>query len=277
MKIDAETHIISPALARPGRMKGRRKSFFREKIYLHPEGKSALKQATVEKILESMAASGIDRSVIMGLPFEDGRSNDEVNRYVRMACRKHPSRFFGAGILDPFGNFRDEIRAFRNDCGFIGVKVIPAWQGFALDDKRFYRVAEEIVRNGMILLPHIDYMISEDDKGGPGRLFNLIRKFPELKVMAPHLGGLLCFHYLHEPAKRFFENVRFITSVSETMRLVRYASEVLDEDKLVFGTDYPFQPCHDQKTIVERFEKLGIAPALMKKIYSQNLLDFLNV
>jgi len=278
MIIDAEVHLISPAITKASsNFLDDREVFFKEKIYNHPDGQYALGLATVEKLIESMELCNIDKSLIMGLPFLNDNLNYEANKYIYSACRRYSDRFLGLGVLDPFNDVERHIQRFKNEFGFIGVKVIPSWQNFSLDSDDFYSVIEKIIKNNLILLPHINYLIQGSAQDGPQSLFNLIKKFPELKVLAPHLGGLICFHYLHKPVKKFFKNTRFITSVSETMKLIEYASEILDDDKLIFGTDYPFQPNHDQLNIVNKFEALNIKKTLKERIYSRNLIDFLNV
>lgn len=276
MKIDAEVHLISPSVAKSSYKVGS-SEVFNEKICEHPDGQYALGLATVEKLIESMELSGIDKSLIMGLPFLNKALNDDVNTYIYEACRRAPDRFLGLGVLNPLDDVKEQIRRFKNEYGFKGVKVIPSWQRFGLDSKNFYPAIEEIIRNNLILLPHINYIISGSVEDGPHCLFNLAKKFPQLKILAPHLGGLLCFHYLYAPARKFFKNIRFITSTPETMKLVEYASEILDDNQLVFGTDYPFQPNHDQLAVVNKFEGLKLKAGLKEKIYSQNLRDFLNV
>jgi len=277
MRIDAEVHLICPSIIKSNHKLDEKEVFFKKNIYKHPDGQHALGLATVEKLIESMESSGIDKSLIMGLPFLNDALNSEINKYIDTACKRYPDKFLGLGVLDPFNDIKAQIRKFKHEYGFIGVKVIPSWQRFRLDDEDLYPAIEEIIKNNLILLPHIGYIISGSIEDGPHTLFNLAKRFPELKVLAPHLGGLMCFHYLHEPIKKVFKNIRFITSTPSTMKLVEFASEILDENQLIFGTDYPFQPNHDQLSVVNRFEGLRIKPELKEKIYAQNLIDFLNV
>jgi len=277
MIIDAEAHIIPSAWTGSDFVPDAREKFIGEKIYAHPEGRLALARANAEKLLESMSDCGIDKALIMGLPWTAPEFNQENNRYIYENCKNYPDKFLGLGIIDPGADrpVAAELKKFKNEYGFKGVKVIPSWQNFTLDSDVFCVWVEEIIRHDLVLFPHISYIVSDYDADAPQRLFNLARRFPELKIIAPHLGGLLCFHYLFEPVKKSLRNVRFVTSVSETMKLVEYAAEILPDEMLVFGTDYPFQPSHDQATVLHKFTELEMANELRQKIYSANLMAFL--
>ncbi|MBF0103945.1 MAG: amidohydrolase family protein [Deltaproteobacteria bacterium] len=277
MIIDAEVHLISPEITKEMGMRPGREPFLRRAILTHPDGKKALKLATTGALIRSMDQNRIGSSLIMGLPFCDDALNQQNNRYIYESCRRYPDRLYGLGIVNLVNKkkSRDAVQRFKNDYGFLGVKVIPAWQGVSLSSKVFFSFAECLVKNKMLLLPHVSYVLGAPQGDGPADLFALIKRHPELKVLAPHLGGLLCFHYTYGPVKKYFNNVRFITSVPESMRLVGLASQVLEPHHLVFGTDFPFQPDHSQGAVIKKFEALKLDKGLNKKIYAGNFKSFI--
>ncbi|MBF0384745.1 MAG: amidohydrolase family protein [Candidatus Omnitrophica bacterium] len=279
MIIDAEVHIIPPEISNMKKSAFVREKAFKQAIYEHPEGEMALKLSTIEELLKSMELCKIDKCLLMGLPWRDHHLTLMNNSYVKNVIDANKGKFYGLGLVT-FSkklDIKSQLKELKEIYGFLGVKVIPSWQRFKLDGDEFAPVVEELIKQKMILFPHIDYVTASSSEQGPHNLFNLIKKYPELKILAPHLGGLLCLHFEFGPIKKYFSNTRFVTSVGETMQMVENASKVLDENMLIFGTDYPFQPNHDQKTILERFEKLNIDPKLKEKILSNNFREFINV
>ena len=56
--------------------------------------------------------------------------------------------------------------------------------------------------------------------------------------------------------------------------MVRQAVELGLEDKILFGTDHPFNHCHDQKTVVEGVEALGLSESTLAAIFRTNAERF---
>ena len=276
MIIDAEVHLIQPNRFNKASIKKYEERAMRYYIYDHPDGEMALKLAQCERLLESMNCSGIDKSVIMGLPWQTSFLCRENNKYISECCKKYPKKFYGFGLI----NLSDkkfslnELKRIKSDYGFYGVKVIASWQNSSLAFSDFYDFINEIIKLDLILLPHIDFMFTGSTTESPHHLYTLAKTFPELKILAPHLGGLLCLHQLHPPIKKILKNVRFITSVSTTIKFVEFAAQCVEPNQLVFGTDYPFQPNHDQNTILRQFNKLKISNELKKRIFSENINEF---
>lgn len=273
MIIDAEVHLLPPGLAA-----GTDEPALREKIYDHPDGARAVRLATVEALLDSMARCGIDRAVIMGLPWRSPARCRENNEYLARACRAHPGTFIGFTVVNPaVAGWDDEVRRCARDLGFRGVKVIASWQGWSLDDAVADRLAELLVAEGLALLPHIDYLYTGSAAESPAHLYRLAARHPGLKILAPHLGGLLCLHEAYAPVRENLRNVRYLTSVPLTMAMVAAAARCCGDEKLVFGTDYPFQPNHDQESVLADFNALGLTAPLRGRILAANLLDFLGM
>lgn len=249
----------------------------RDKIHAHPEGPLALARAGAEAVRESMHACGIDCAVIMGLPWQSPTLCRENNEYIAAACRAAAGTLTGFGVLNPGDRAAAdaELDRMAGEYGFGGVKVIASWQGWSLDDICADRLAAACIERGLALLPHIAYLHEDSRQESPAHLLRLARRFPELKILAPHLGGLLCVHELHEPLRDVLRNVRYITSVPRTMGMVAAAAACCGPEKLVFGTDYPFQPSHDQRTVLDAFRALPLDGALAERIAGRNLADFL--
>lgn len=279
MLIDAEAHLIQPQRRTLASLAGYDEPAMRGKVFNHPEGELALARADAAALRDSLAACGIDRAVIMGLPWQSSALCRENNEYIAAACSAAGNTFSGFGVLNPADGAAadEELDRCADEYGFHGVKVIAAWQGWSLDDACAERLAAACVERNLVLLPHIAYLHEGSTQESPAHLLRLARRHPRLKILAPHLGGLLCMHELHAPLREQLRNVRYITSVPTTMGMVAAAAQCCAEDKLAFGTDYPFQPSHDQRTVLDAFNALALPAALRARIAAANLLEFIGM
>lgn len=275
--IDCEVHVLPPEWRVAGWRPPASEDVLLRVLYDHPERDLALAGAGAEGLLAEMAAAGVDKAVIMGLPWRDADLNRQNDDYVRRLMTDHPGRFFGMGLLPAPGSadLVDAVSRMRDE-GFRGVKVIPAWQGWRLDDPVLFPAYEAMARHGMVLTPHTDHFyMSPEVSDAPHRLLAVARRFPELKILAPHLGGLIALYGLYPPLRSALDNILFVSSVPSTMRMTLYAADAMGADRIAFGTDFPFNPSHDQRTVRASFEKLGFSEADTRAIAGENAERFL--
>ena len=177
---------------------------------------------TVDELLDSMRIADVSKSVIVNLyttasirtaaieALEPGKSEsergmaireidarlaDEMAGFNRWACgvgQKHPELavFVAADpTLLPDEAGAAQVRELHEMHGARGVKLHGAAQGFNMSDRRMwatYRVCEEL---GLPIIAH-----SGPDRSGagyaePSAFIEMLRAFPELKVVVAHLGG----------------------------------------------------------------------------------------
>lgn len=275
--VDCEVHVLPPEWCRQGFRPPRGETVIARKLYDHPERDGALRGAQEDGLLAEMERAGIERAIIMGLPWLSAEMTWRNNDYVAELVRRHPHRFWGAGLLPSpdVENASDAVKRIA-DMGLRGVKVIPSWQGWHLDDRRVAPAIEIIEEQKMFLEPHTDYAFTPPNNGdSPSALFSILQRHPELRVVAPHLGGMLCLHALHAPFRQFFRNVLFVGSVPTTMRFIEFAVASVGPDSVAFGTDFPFNPTHDQLSVRLNFEQLALSEEDKRQIAGENALCFL--
>ena len=61
------------------------------------------------------------------------------------------------------------------------------------------------------------------------------------------------------------------------MHMVKFAITTVGAERLVFGTDYPFNPSHDQRTVRALFEALDLEDAQKTLICGHNISKFLKI
>lgn len=139
------------------------------------------------RLLRSMDAHGIDRSVVIPFPVvEDYR---EQHNLIAAAVRAFPDRFVGAACISPFVSqaaFRDEIKRCRQELGFVALKLQPQYQALNPLSPRSDFFFEAALENDMAVIVHTG-------SGVPFSLPSLYimpaRKFPGLSIILGHAGG----------------------------------------------------------------------------------------
>ena len=275
--IDCEVHVLPPEWCASGFRPPETEDVLLRVLYDHPERDRALAGASGEGLLREMEKAGIGQSVITGLPWRDAALNWRNNDELRRLTRENPGRFIPMGLLPApeTDDLVDAVFRMHGDYGFRGIKVIPSWQGWRLDDPAMFPVYEAMIDRGLVLMPHTDHAYRPDRGFDPAhRLFAVASRYPELKILAPHLGGLLALYGLYEPMRRVLDNILFVCSVPMTMRMTLYAADAIGADRIAFGTDFPFNPSHDQRTVRALFEALPMSDADQRAVAGGNARRF---
>jgi predicted TIM-barrel fold metal-dependent hydrolase len=263
--IDTEVHLLHPDARNADYLSGEDEPV-RHAIHNHDDFPSIQDLLILDELLDSMDRNGIDKCLIMGLPWHDRTAHAENNRYIESVVKSHPNKFRGLYIpkLTHPQKAAERIRQLNTN-HFIGVKLIPGWQNVRIDDPVLNPVIEATKSEDLFLMIHTDHLTQSLDGDVPYRLLSFLRKTSGVKVLAPHLGGLLCLYALDPRVEPLLENVWFITSVSLTMEMVKYAADV-NSDNIIFGTDFPFNHCHDQKSLIKDLQDLSMPDETKAKI-----------
>lgn len=258
--IDCEVHLLHPEAWEQDFARGSDEPT-RRAVHEHPEFGLVRPLLPPEALLDSMDRSGIDAAVVMGMPWRDpGRLRDN-NDHVARCVRRWPKRLRGLYIPDPSSPRRAAREVEQlDDALFAGVKLVPGWQRTAADDPALAPLWRAVEARGFFAMLHTDHPTQSLDGDTPYRLLRCLRANPGLKVLAPHLGGLLCLYGLLPSIRPALANVHFVTSVSATMDMVEFAARV-NPANLVFGTDFPFNHCHSQGEPLDRLRRLGLPAA----------------
>jgi uncharacterized protein len=274
--IDGEVHLLPPEWCKQRFNPPATETVMRRVLYDHRDRHIALPLATFEALEESMAVCGLDGAVLLGMPWKDDEMNWRNNAYLAEAMQRGGRYMYGMGLLPAPGcNLHDAVRRIA-DMGFQGVKVIPSWQGYRLDDAVLEPALEEMERRDLVLYPHTDQgYLPPDGLDPPHALLAVARRHPGLRILAPHLGGLLALYTLHAPVGSALKNVMFIASLPTTLRMTLYAVDAVGAARVAFGTDFPFNPSHDQKSLCDAFESLPLPAKDSRIVKGRSLVRFL--
>ncbi len=153
-------------------------------------------------------------------------------------------RFIKFGTLHPRQkDYQQEIHRLK-ESGVRGVKLQPAVQGFVVDDSVAYPLYEELAKNEMTVMFHVggNPIPGKNRYSTPSMILRVTRDFPDLIIIAAHLGGLNMWDEVKGTlAGR--KNVYMETSMTYEDILPTVAENIMRAHgirKIFFGTDYPF-------------------------------------
>ncbi|MDH7571145.1 MAG: amidohydrolase family protein [Armatimonadota bacterium] len=200
----------------------------------------------VEELLRRMDRAGVDQALAWLQP-PYTRYTDESNAYVFHAMKRHPDRILGFGWADPnlgVEEAKETVRRCVQEYGFYGVKLNGAQNSFYIDDPELaLPVIEEIARLGTVLAFHVG--ADDFERTHPFRVAKVARRFPELRILMVHMGGV-GHHDVTHAAVEFAEecpNLTLIGSAVRTTAILR-AIRRLGPFRVCFGSDTPFELMH---------------------------------
>jgi uncharacterized protein len=267
--IDAHVYCLPPRL-RKADVSLPEDEAIRQAIYRHPEGSYALSLSSPGEILRSMNQAGIERSALVAFPWADPQLCRENNDFILETAAGSEHFLAICSVQPACPKALQEVNRVVG-AGAVGIKVNPVWQKFALDDPRMDELAIAVQSCQVFVMLHVDQHY-KSSPASPARLYALARKHQELHILAAHLGGLLGLSTLHPPVARTLFNVWYDTAVSSTLEMVNWYCQAGLADKVVLGTDFPFNHSHSQKQVVDGIRDLGLDRDHRKAICSENFL-----
>lgn len=236
-------------------------------------GCKAIGSGLQKDLLFSMQECGVDFSVIA--PVATSPNSHSIN-LKSIATRKgiRKSLYFLGALHPETPDIHGEI-AFLKENGFYGVKLHPDYQNFFVDDVKMFPIYEELERQGMFLLMHCgeDISFPNSGRGSPSRIAIVLRNFPELKIIAAHLGGYLRWNETLEHLANF-PNVWLDTAYCAFKPEQQTIQKIIDTfgtDKILFGSDWPWM---EQKKSIDYIKSLPITETQKDNILGGNALKF---
>lgn len=251
MIIDAHVHLYPPEVGRDPRGWAERtgeSQWAQMCVRQRRDGRPVQTFPTVEELLSTMDAAGIDRAVLLGWYWEHPSAAVAQNRFYAECVRAHPDRLSAFATFHPAaGNDAalDEIRRARAD-GLVGLgELSPHSQGYAIDDPTFAAVLTLAGESGMPVNLHVT-----DPAGRPyaGRIetpledfVRLARAFPKTTFVLAHWGGMLPL-VLPEASGTTLPNVFYDTAASPLLYDAAVWTQALPRfgpARVIFGSDFP--------------------------------------
>ena len=277
--LDAHSHYMPPAVAQ-------NTTFFK------------VNWSDLDRQLSLMDQNGIEKSLLL-YPTSDAHLNmggwsnvsKIYNEAIGEVVKKHSKRFAGAGILpvDQPQTILDSLKRFE-DLNLSVISLASSYEGRYLDDEIFPPVYEFAAQKNIpihvhpqimnpigedrvrdpLLTPVLEYVFDVSVCIGKMMMSGIFLKFPQLKFIFAHYGGVLPFvkerfdttyvmlrkrnfvKDISQLPSEYFKNLYFDTSGSKSPASLLCALEITDPSHILWGSDYPAnQNIVDSKTVIE--------------------------
>jgi aminocarboxymuconate-semialdehyde decarboxylase len=307
LKIDIHAHYFPVEyLDRLDRYGGNQQTIFLRKAKM-----AAADSRDLENHFRNMDLAGVDLQVLSlssQLPYfaneneavELARLGNDI--YARVV-REHPKRLaaFACTPLPHVAASIVEIRRALDDLGMVGVAAGTMVLGRSLADPAFDEMFAELNRRKAVLFIHptggsVGSQLLETTNltwpiGAPLEdttcllqfmQANIPSRFPDMKVIIPHLGGFAPFltARLDQLKPRFLPGSSespsvqakyfFYDTVNGYPSALRCAMDAVGAEKLLLGTDYPFWRDDAFKLCVDYVAEAGLAAADVDRVLGGN-------
>jgi uncharacterized protein len=272
MIIDVHTHIF-PAIFRD-----KRDAFFdNEPAFEMLYSKKASKMEGAHKLIQDMDADNVDAAVVFGFPWKNPDNFRRHNDYIIESVSTFPDRFIGLSCFDPLSHYgaKEAERCFK--LGLKGVGELAVYDSPLTDDtiSRLADVMAVCRIHDAPLLMHVNEPVGHQYPGKQEialkQIENLIKRYPDNKIILAHLGGGIFFYaLLKKEMRELFKNVWFDTAASPFLydpAIYKTAGAIIGYEKILFGSDYPLiKP----DRYFREMDAAGIEPEEMAKIKGDN-------
>ncbi|MFX0008213.1 MAG: amidohydrolase family protein [Promethearchaeota archaeon] len=237
-----------------------------------------------ELILESMDEADIDYSVLLVVAKQGELENTKkMNDQLSEICHDE-QRLFGFGSIHPLDGKAalEEMERCIQDLDLRGFKFHPLIQEIDVGDPSLVKIFQKAAELEVpILIDSCDPRDATQDT----KFFNLAITCPETKICFAHVGlhrfmNYFIFGYLKDNPY-FKMNVFFdLTGICSIFKdspfhnQVRWITENLGSDRLLFGSDYPG---NDQKNSIEDIYSFGYPEDWLPKILGENAMKLLKI
>jgi predicted TIM-barrel fold metal-dependent hydrolase len=266
--IDSHVYCLPPELRDSDLKLAASEKLIHSAIYQHPEGPDSLMLSSPESILKSMQENHIDISLLIPFPWSTPQLCEKNNEYLNQLARHHPE-FLWVFSLQPQDSKWQEIAEKYVQKGAVGIKVNPAWQGFELDGSEMSRLAKWVTDKNIFIMVHVDHPFKKSP-ASPAHLYSFVKRHPKIKILACHMGGLLGLYALHKPVAKVINNIWFDTAISSTLPMIQWHLEAGLKNRIIFGSDYPFNHSHSQLQVINGIRKLKLTAECEKAIFETN-------
>lgn len=218
---------------------------------------------TVDSLLRTLDAAGIDRAVLLGWYWERPETCAMQNRFYAACVRTHPDRLSAFATVHPAAGAsaaRAEMNRARDEgLGGLG-ELSPHSQRYAVDDPV---LAAILAHAGELRWPVNLHVTDPASRAFPGRVetppddfIALARRWPETRFVLAHWGGQIAL--THADAVADCANLYYDTAASPLLydagcwpRLLA----VLPPERVLFGSDFPLNlyPRLDPAPRLDRF------------------------
>jgi predicted TIM-barrel fold metal-dependent hydrolase len=253
---------------------------------------------SLETYLESMDDLGVDMLVLHSTANRPD-SCRELNDRTAKLCQDYPDRIVGLAavpLLYPQEAVREVDRSI-DELGLKGLKIYPRAQKVTLDQQSIRPILARAAELGVPVLTHCtplpmaysgyhgQYVSIDNTAGNLARLFfgGVFSEIPELKIIGAHLGAGMVFYKdflleVNEDWARHFDNIYYdLSGYPFSEKMIKAAIDIVGEDHLLFGTDYPLVGTEVVGQLVTKIRGFDLREEVKEKILGGNVARLLGI
>ncbi|MEI7904027.1 MAG: amidohydrolase family protein [Candidatus Firestonebacteria bacterium] len=245
--------------------------------FLEKEAKiKAYGAGTAASLRESMKRDGVTLSINAPVATKKEQVRGINRKMIEFNKTGRDIICFGGMHPDfaEIGNVEEEI-AFLSANGIKGIKLHSEYQNFNPDEDRAWPIYEACLKHNLIILFHagVDFAYETLVRATPERLKKIVT-LPGLKTILAHFGSYRMWdevlkHLAGTPA--YFDTA-YTAELPEEMCRALIKSH--GEDRILFGTDFPWQTA---PMIREMLERAVADKEVLEKIYYKNAKKLLGL
>lgn len=240
MFIDVHTHVFHPKIA--------------HKVLAQLEDHYSIKPVgtgLVDDLLARLKKASIDKAVVLSAATAPAQVIPANNWAIQM--QQDHEELIPFGTIHPdFDNAESELDRLEKN-GIKGLKFHPDFQGYRMDSPALYDVME-MIGDRFICLFHVgDTLPPDENPSCPRKLAALHKAFPQLPIIAAHMGG---YRHWNEALEHLSDTDVFVDTSSATDfvddTLLKNLFNAFGSDRILFGSDYPL---FDSATEIAQLKK----------------------
>ncbi len=209
---------------------------------------------TLSRLNALEADAGIEHFIVQSVAVTPSQAGG-INRFIAKTVLEGGGKITGLGTLHPdSGTIGEDIRQIVA-LGLRGVKLHADMQQIAINDKRCYKIYEQLQGVLPVLLHAGD---SRYGFSNPDNLVPVLKDFPGLTVIAAHFGGWSVWEEAMVKLPRY-QNLYVDTSSTFGFMGSGYFKKCVkafDPLRILFGSDYPMW---EPKAEIEALRGLGLS------------------
>jgi len=266
MVIDFHTHIFPDALA-PKAMASLQATAQMPVMF----------DGTAKGLIGLMEKDGIEKSVVLNT-VTNTKQVDKVNGFALETGDKYKSLIPFCSLHPLTENPLAKLTELKN-AGIKGIKLHPDYVRTEFDSPDFHPVLAAAEELEMPVVIHAGFDPVSPDKlhTTPDAILNVIKKFPKLKLVCAHLGGVAMWDEVIEKlcGKNVYLDTAFCCErIGITAEQGRKIFALHPHEKILFGSDAPWA---SPREIIDFIKKIGISDESLELILHKNAETLLNI
>ena len=231
----------------------------------------------VESLLKHLESIGVNSAFVLGYAHKKDMATG-INLWLNELCKRYSFLHPFAALHQDDDNLEEVLGQALDEWNFPGTKIHSFVQKLAADDKRLWPMYQMLNdrRKGVIL--HLSGMPVETRYTQVISLFDVLRAFPNLKIIIAHMGLPNDFSKAVKLAANFpnvyldtafiFGNPRFPIQDEWLKAIETYPT------KFIYGSDFPVMD-YSPADAIEAIRKLPLTQEIKTKILWDNAMNFL--